>query len=202
MKPLIFIFLFLLSLVSCSSPSEEKKTTDSISKTEEKETETPDSSLTYAIIKERKSKPLGNLTLKKEVDSCIRESGDMQIDEAVNSMLDLTKEHLNFSFGATGEIPGRPLQFNENCVGYADFFNMLMNYLVEQKGWQKQYVCKHYVGKIYFDGTNLNALFKNDPFFKDHDFNVIKNLRGGNDIAVDPSLYEYLGMKRVALKNK
>ena len=74
-----------------------------------------------------------------------------------------------------------------------------MNYALLQKPYSNKYKCRHYVGKIYFAGQNINALF-NDPFFKDHDFNIIKSADGKEEIAVDPSLYEYLNVKRVVVK--
>jgi hypothetical protein len=210
------LFVFLLFLVySCNENVEEKipaKQTDSLPDTIAKinSGNKLDSSLSYLVIKERPGVALENDSLKKIINSWLAEKniygkseGTFNIDSVADFILGLTRNQLAFSFGKCDADPRLLVKNSKaNCVGYAAFFNSLMNYAIEQSGLKKKYKCHHYVGKIFFEETNVNALFANDPFFKDHDFNIVKSLDGGKDIAVDPSLYEYLGIKRIAIRKQ
>ena len=46
----------------------------------------------------------------------------------------------------------------------------------------------------------LLILFRSTPFFKDHDFAIIRNKRTGERIAVDPNVYDYLIIREITLR--
>jgi hypothetical protein len=208
MRTFIFIF-FTFFLFSCSGNQDEPpvKKKDSIidSSTQKIISDTAqkgifEKNLSYSIIGNRSEISLKNDSLKKVIDNWLKNSGSSNIDSLIDFSLELTKQALTFSFGKCPSDPELLTQTRlANCVGYASFFNSILNYALEQKGLSNQYHSEHLVGKIYYKGENVNALFK-DPFFKDHDFNVIRNSVGGTVIAVDPSLYEYLGVRRISLQ--
>jgi hypothetical protein len=202
-KP-VLIFL-LISLVGSCGEKHEKvpEKADGTIKTKSrttKEKANPYAGLSYSIITEKRGWPLKNDSLKKIINSWIKEKDEAGINGLADFILQLTANQLNFSFGKCGSDPSALIKKGDaNCVGYAAFFNALMNYALQQKPFSKKYLCRHYAGKIYFAGQNINALF-NDPFFKDHDFNIIKSRDGKVEIGVDPSLYEYMNVKRVLVR--
>ncbi|MBI5538764.1 MAG: hypothetical protein HY951_01795 [Bacteroidia bacterium] len=156
--------------------------------------------LSYSIIKTRKTDKLKNDSLKTIIDIWLDQNKDAEINEIIDFNLEQTKNILNFTFDKCSSDPPTIIKTGKaNCIGYSTLFNSLMNYSLSRKKLNNKYECSHYVGKIFYAGQNINSLF-NDPFFKDHDFNVIKNIKNKNNIAVDPSLYEYLGIKRVTVK--
>jgi hypothetical protein len=156
--------------------------------------------LRYAVLSDRKNKPLQNDSLKTVIDRWIESNNAAGIDSLVNFLLEMTKDQLQFSFGKSDSDPEKLVHSKKaNCVGYAAYFNSACNYALQKSRFNSEYECRHCVGKIYADTTEITALF-NDPFFNDHDFNVIRPLKGGKDIVVDPSLYEYLGISRIRLR--
>lgn len=190
---------FLILLFSCSQKQEGRRT-DTSEKQEVATKKKAANGLSYAILRERKNRRLENDTLQKEIDEWLDGNENADLDELTDFLLDMTGRHLAFTFDkCQTEVAALGTEGKTNCIGYAAYFSSLMNYALEKKGWK--YDCRHYVGKIYFGKTNINALFKNDPFFKDHDFNVILDRKGVPVIAVDPGLYEYLGWKRIGLRN-
>ncbi len=199
-----FIFLFSLSCCENEKSNKEigKKKKETIQISEKSSTERPflNAQLSYSIIKERKSVVLKNDSLKGVINNWLKRNKKPTMDELVDFILDLTKNQLAFSFGKCSSNPNALVKKQKaNCIGYSALFSSLMNYTLTKKQLDKRYECYHYVGKIYYAGQNINALF-NDPFFKDHDFNMIRDIEHKNDIVVDPSLYEYLGIRRVSLR--
>lgn len=200
MKKLFFIlsicFLFSTSCTNESVTSKEQKEEESVSDNKT----FFESQLTYKIIKERNDSPrFENDSLEKVMGSWLTENENAKLNDLVDFALDMTINQLSFTFNKCSSNPNDLVKTGKaNCIGYSSFFNSMMNYLLIKKQLNKRYECIHYVGKIYYAGQNINALF-NDPFFKDHDFNMIKDIENKNTIIVDPSLYEYLGVKRIRL---
>jgi hypothetical protein len=52
------------------------------------------------------------------------------------------------------------------------------------------------IGKLDFWGYDLHQI-SNDPFYKDHDYNVITNIKTGKKIFVDPSVADCFWINRV-----
>ena len=202
MKKLRFAIVILL-ICSCSENADQDISSNSDTLNLNKnalEEDGSNSGLSYLKIKERNGVELKNDSLKKIIDSYFEAEPSPGIESLTDFILEMTERQLTFTFGKCSSDPqSLTKDGNANCVGYAAFFNSLMNYALRKKVFAGKYKCHHYVGKIFYDDTNVNALFKNDPFFKDHDYNSIESKEGKN-IAVDPSLYEYLGIKRVSTK--
>ena len=205
MKNLLYILIFF-SLLSCRENNVKKETgnikKDKIKTTDKGTTDKLSSylQLSYSIIKTRQTKSLKNDSLKNVIETWLKQNEDADINDLVDFNLDLTSNQLSFTFDKCSSDPATIIKTRKaNCIGYSALFCSLMNYTLLKKQLQNRYQCFHYVGKIYYAGQNINALF-DDPFFKDHDFNMIKDHENKNTIAVDPSLYEYIGIKRVSLK--
>lgn len=196
--------ILILFLFSCSENNNGDLNKQSENKKTEikKNDESPNkyALLSYSIIKTRKSNKLKNDSLKIIIDSWLEQNKDADINELIDFNLEQTKNILSFTFDKCSSDPATIIKTGKaNCIGYSALFNSLMNYTLSKRELNNKYECYHYVGKIYYAGENINSLF-NDPFFKDHDFNMIKDIKNKKQIAVDPSLYEYLGIKRVIVK--
>ncbi|MEO5643771.1 MAG: hypothetical protein ABIQ40_00295 [Bacteroidia bacterium] len=160
------------------------------------------SKLSYSIIKEKKGIELSNDSLQRIIKGCIEINPEIGIDSLVDFILAMTSSKLSFTFDKCDSNPELLVKSKKaNCVGYAAYFNSLMNYALQQKNFPEKYSCHHYVGKIFYDETNANRLFNNDPFFRDHGFNRIESSVDSEsdtkNISVDPGLFEYAGVKRI-----
>ncbi len=64
----------------------------------------------------------------------------------------------------------------------------------------QRYKITHAIAKIHFLDYDLH-LFMDDPFWKDHDIVIIEDLSTGEKSAVDPTLYDAVGIGRIKLKS-
>jgi hypothetical protein len=83
-------------------------------------------------------------------------------------------------------------------VGYAAFFATTCNYLLKKYHLDATWTAQPQAGKMYLLGENIHPYF-HSPFFRDHDFVVIKNKVTGEILAVDPTIHDYLFINKVAL---
>lgn len=195
----LFLFLLLLGLSACSSTETDEEQTDS-TRTVPLQTEKEKSAFSYQVLSQRKDQLLTDDSLKKTIDNWLDTQQPFSINALIGFCLEESKSRLDFSFGKCSSDPNKLSEGGEaNCVGYAALFNSMMNYALKKKKLNKSFSCGHYVGKIYYRDQDVHQLF-NDPFFKDHDFNIITEKSTGNKIAVDPSLYDYMGIDHVSLK--
>ena len=81
-----------------------------------------------------------------------------------------------------------------NCVGYARLTADLLNRNRSFTG--QDYLARQGVAKISVLGFDLHRLF-DSPFFRDHDVVVIQNKEGTIVRVVDPSLFDYAGVRWV-----
>lgn len=111
----------------------------------------------------------------------------------VELALDITAEKLNFTDGKNHTDPNLLIHSKTaNCVGYAAFCVTICNHVLREDTW----TAIPQIGQLYFLGINVHSYFSS-PFFKDHDFVLIKNLKTGEVFAVDPSVYDYTGIELV-----
>lgn len=112
----------------------------------------------------------------------------------------ITTETLKFTTRRASQNPNELIVSRKaNCIGYAAMFNAIANYLIKEHRLHKQIEAQHNVGKIYLCGVDLHQFFAN-PFFKDHDFNQIKDRQTGEIISTDASVSDYLWITRVVQK--
>ena len=110
----------------------------------------------------------------------------------------ITIEVLSFSSKRVSNDPNELIGTKQaNCIGYSALFNSIANYLILKNKLDKQIESKHLIGQLGFLGLDLHQFF-DDPFFRDHDFNVLRELRGGKTVFIDPSVSDYLGIDRVS----
>ncbi len=153
-------------------------------------------SVNYLKIKVRNNITLTDKNLIKEIDKRTNEK-ILSIEEIIKLSNIITSEKLNFTFNKVSSNPNLVCELEKaNCIGYSYLFNSIGNYIIEKQNLSDKYEFKHLVGKLYFFGLDIHKLF-NSPFFKDHDFNEIRNKQTDEKKYVDPSLRDYLRIENV-----
>lgn len=96
----------------------------------------------------------------------------------------LVARKLSFSFKKKAERKSN----EENCVGFAAMMTAACNYAFEINGMNAK--AYHVRGIVKYHGVNLcEKLGKYSPFFKDHDFVVVKH--DGKSVIYDPSMQNF-----------
>lgn len=110
---------------------------------------------------------------------------------------EITNEELTFTINKASNNPNELINTKRaNCVGYSAMFNSITNHLIRKKELENRIEASHKIGQLDLFGINLHQFFENS-FFKDHDFNVIKNKETDEVISIDPSISDYLIIKTV-----
>ena len=116
------------------------------------------------------------------------------IEDIIYNAIDLTTHRLSFASQKTEVDPNLSFHGRQaHCVGYAAFFATACNFLIEKNGLQEEWKAEHIRGRIEFLGIDLHQ-FSADPFFRDHDFNLVENRRTGERYLVDASVRDVLGI--------
>lgn len=155
--------------------------------------------INYSIVGVRRNHLLVDTDLFLEIDK--QTIGEKQkIDEIVQLSHRITSKKLRFTFTKVEDNSNSVLRGKRaNCVGYASLFNSIFNYIIKKQKLSDSYECVHLVGKLDFLGMDIHKLF-DSPFFKDHDFNSIRNKITEEKKFVDPSLRDYLYIDYVTCK--
>lgn len=140
----------------------------------------------------------------KKLQDCINASmeneSEMNIDEIIERSLEITACELNFTSAKNDVDPNRLIHSRTaHCVGYAAFCAAVCNDILKKHHLDRTWSATPHIGKLYFLGMNAHNWF-NSPFFKDHDFVIIRNRETGEIKAVDPTLYDYFYIEEVAVK--
>jgi len=114
------------------------------------------------------------------------------IEQIIEFGLSITSRKLKFSAKKSDTDPNKLINTKAaHCVGYTSFFAATCNYLLKAYRLDDVWTAKPQVGQLYLLGTNIHRYFSS-PFFKDHDFVTIENIKTGQTIAVDPVVNDYL----------
>lgn len=136
------------------------------------------------------------------IEKIERHSKNKEIDlnEILEIADEITNEELKFTTNRASNNPNTLINTNQaNCVGYSAMFNSIVNHLIRKYKLQDEIEAEHKIGQLELFGSNLHQYFAS-PFFKDHDFNQITNKKTGDKIFIDPSVSDYLWIKRVGKK--
>lgn len=121
----------------------------------------------------------------------------IDIDQIIDLSQEITTKTLDFSLEAVESDPKKLIVAPEaNCVGYAAFTAAVGNYLLNRFEMNKEWEVKPKKGKLYLFGNNMHKNAQSG-WFKDHDFVIYRNKNTKEEIYVDPTVYEYFGVKRV-----
>ncbi len=157
-------------------------------------------SVTYSKVAIRNNITLTDKKIINEIDKHI-EGKILSIEDIIKLSNKITSKKLQFTFDKVSSDPNTVAELQKaNCIGYSSLFNSIGNYILNKKNLTDRYEFIHLVGKLDFFGVDLHALF-NSPFFKDHDFNEIKDKQTGNKKFIDPSLRDYLRIEYITSLN-
>ncbi len=150
--------------------------------------------VTYHSVGERTNFSVTNDKLINYLDASTKNINEPNIQQIIKLGLSISSKQLNFSAGKNDIDPNQLINSKTaHCVGYAAFFTTSCNYLLEKYELSGEWTAKHQIGQLNFLGINIHKLF-NSPFFKDHDFVIIKNEKTGETLAVDPTINDYLSI--------
>ena len=153
-------------------------------------------SVNYSKVAIRNNITLTDKKLIKEIDKQT-EGKILSIKEIIKLSNKITSEKLHFTIDNISSNPNLVSELKKaNCIGYSSLFNSIGNYITGKQKLTDKYEFIHLVGKLDVFGFNVHNIFKS-PFFKDHDFNEIKDKRTGESKFVDPSLRDYVKIKYV-----
>lgn len=130
-------------------------------------------------------------------------SSDRNID--LNTIAEIATEITsNFLDFSTNKTSNNPNKLNNtglaNCIGYSALFNSIANYLIREHNLQDEIKSTHRIGQLYLFGINLHQFTKN-PFYSDHDFNELINIKSTRTISIDPSVSDYFYINSVSKQN-
>ncbi|MEP6796368.1 MAG: hypothetical protein ABJB16_18715 [Saprospiraceae bacterium] len=126
----------------------------------------------------------------------------MNFDDIVDAALKITSKSLQFTTNSCEIDPNRLIEtLQTNCVGYSAFYSTACNLLLYKHGLSENWHATSQVGHLFLFGFNIHKS-TNNPFFKDHDFVIIKNKITGELLSVDPTIHDYLEIKTVTLKTE
>lgn len=127
---------------------------------------------------------------------------NMDIETVIDLSLAITTDALDFSDVYNDNEPLKAFENGgANSVGYAAFTAATANYLLKRFGMDKEWDVKPKKGKLYLFGNNMSKKAK-EGWFKDHDFVVFKNKNTKEEIYVDPTAFDYLGVRVVDKRQK
>ena len=148
------------------------------------------------------SRPEIEITSKKLIGKIDSKSENKKIDlkEILEIADNITKEELEFTTNRAPNNPNELIHTNQaNCIGYSAMFNSISNYLIRKNDLQNEIASEHKIGQLELFGINLHQFF-DSSFYRDHDFNEITNKQSAEKFFIDPSVSDYLRIKRVAKK--
>jgi len=120
-----------------------------------------------------------------------QQDGVLDLSEIVSISRSVTNENLSFTFDIASNDPNKIFSTQKsNCIGYSALFNSVANYLIEENNLSHKLRATHKIGQLSVLGFDIHQFF-DDPFYKDHDYNIVKNLTTGELIVIDPSLSDY-----------
>ncbi|SNR17249.1 hypothetical protein [Tenacibaculum jejuense] len=149
----------------------------------------------------KKVKNRANITLTdKKVIAQINSIANTEkntLDKIITNCNKITSNSLSFTFDKVSSNPNDIINHKKaNCIGYAALYCSVGNYMLKQQKLDHLYQFKHYVAHIYFLNQNIHTFLK-DPFFKDHDIVTVLDYSTHKQTYIDPSLYDYSGIKTV-----
>jgi len=154
----------------------------------------------YTVIQTRDCIPITNLNLLNSIEYRAF-TKDMNLDKIIENASTITREELSFTFRETSSDPNVIIDTNvANCVGYSAMFNSIANHLIEKNYLEEKYTAVHQVGLLTFLGKSIHPYFVGE-FFRDHDFNTVKNMETGEVISIDPSLNDYFRISEVSISS-
>lgn len=156
--------------------------------------------VTYRSIGQRTPYFVTNNKLAAYIDKSTENKKSQDIKEIIEMSLSATSKQLNYTATKNDIDPNKLISSQTaHCVGYAFFFSTTCNYLIDKNDRTSPWIAIPQIGQLSLLGINIHK-YINTPFFKDHDFVIIKNKATGKTYAVDPTVNDYLFIDFVTYK--
>lgn len=155
--------------------------------------------IAYQSVGQRTNYPATNDQLIQYIEKNVEADKDLSIEEIVQLSNTLTSRHLHFTTSDNDTDPNQLIHSKAaHCVGYAAFFATTCNYLLKKYHLDAIWNAQPQAGQLYLLGENIHPYF-DSPFFRDHDFVIIKNNVTREAIIVDPTIHDYFFIHKVTL---
>lgn len=156
--------------------------------------------VTYVEIGERPTIEITDEAFIMRIEERAAESV-MDIENITEIAMELTTEILHFTTKRASNNPNELIHTKQaNCIGYAALFNSIANYLIQKHQLQEELAAEHKIGQLELLGINVHPFFKSS-FFRDHDFNTLRNKKTGVTVFLDAGVCDYFFVDRVGGEN-
>jgi hypothetical protein len=140
---------------------------------------------------------VNNPDLQGEIASWAAENSTASVKNRIAYSRKLTAKSAAFVMRSTSGQPDDVyVSGKANCVGYARLFAGILEEVEKALGDERGVNQAILIGKLSLFGQSLHQL-TNDPFWRDHDYNRVVDLKTGEVYFLDLTLYDYLGVRWV-----
>jgi hypothetical protein len=154
----------------------------------------------YQAVGDRPAYAIENPQLRAYIENEWPDNSTKSPRAVLKKALQLSAQQLHFTAAHNHNDPNLLLNSHSaHCVGYAAFTTTVCNELLQRYQLNAEWKAEARVGQIHCLGINVHPYFQS-AFFKDHDFVVLRNLKTGEELAADPTVYDYLGITFVRVK--
>jgi hypothetical protein len=154
----------------------------------------------YQAVGERPTYAIKNPELRTYIERELPANSVKSPRIILKKALQLSAQQLHFTAARNHNDPNLLINSRSaHCVGYAAFTTTICNELLRRYQLNSAWKAEAQVGQIHFLGINVHPYFQS-AFFKDHDFVVLRNQKTGEELAADPTVYDYLGIGLVRVK--
>lgn len=155
--------------------------------------------IAYQWVGQRTNYPATDDQLIQYIEENVEADKDLSIEDILSLANSLTSRQLHFTASDNDTDPNQLIHSKAaHCIGYAAFFATTCNYLLKKYHLDATWTAQPNIGKLYLLGENIHRYF-DSPFFRDHDFVVVKNKVTGEVFAVDPTVHDCLFIHNVTL---
>ncbi|MEZ4880678.1 MAG: hypothetical protein R2801_11000 [Chitinophagales bacterium] len=154
----------------------------------------------YKAIGTRTTIVITNQQLIEAIEEKSKDKKVIDIKTIATIANEITTKSLSFTTKQVSNNPNELYNTKQaNCIGYAAMYNSIANYLIEQYQLQEDIKVAHKVAQLKILGINIHQ-FINNPFFKDHDYNELINIRTKQQFNTDPSLNDYFWIDKIVVE--
>ena len=153
--------------------------------------------VSYEEVYERPSVALPSEKIRHLINQELDTKDNLSILQIARISQKITRQLLDFSFEKTNSNIAVVIDNGSaNCVEYTRLCNAVVNEIIRVQGKTNQIEGKHKVGVIRLLGMNVHQ-WTDNSFWKDHDYNEIRDLKSGEQIIFDATVNDYFYINTV-----
>lgn len=151
----------------------------------------------YVPVGERTILSVNNPELQGEIALWAAANPEASVKKRIVYSRKLTAKSASFVMRSASGQPDDVYHSKQaNCVGYARLFAGILEEVNKELGEERSVSQAILIGELSLFGQSLHQL-SNDPFWRDHDYNRVKDLETGEVYFLDVTLYDYFGVRWV-----